>query len=133
MSNYTVVQREHAVDFMAEHPGFGEMRSFTDALSCEQVAFTWREMPEGTGGRGSYGHHHKTQEEIYFVSTGNVTFKVDDDVFVAEPGTAVRLAPEAVRSVHNDGPGDATLVMCSKKVEDLRADTVTTADFWPDE
>jgi quercetin dioxygenase-like cupin family protein len=90
-------------------------------------------MPEGTGGRGSYGHNHRTQEEIYFVSTGKVTFKINDDVFVAEPGTAVRVAPEAVRSVHNDGPGEATLVVCSRKVEDLSAETFHTDDFWPEE
>ena len=107
------------------------MRSFTDALGCEQMAFTWRQMPEVTGGRGSYGHHHKTQEEVYFVTAGKVTFKIGDDVFVAERGTAVRIAPESVRSVHNDGPGEAELVICSKKVDDEAGGTVD--DFWPDE
>ncbi len=56
--SYTVAKREDAVDFMADYPGFGEMRHYVGALGAEQVAFSWRLMPPGTGGRGSYGHRH---------------------------------------------------------------------------
>ena len=132
MSDYTIAEREHAFDFMAEYPGYGEMRSYTAALGAEQVAFTWRRMPAGTGGRGSYGHRHKSQEEIYFVVSGEVTFKVDDDVFKAGAGTAVRLSPQALRSVHNDGPGDAELALCSVRIDDPVADALTQDDFWPE-
>ena len=31
----------------------------------------WRLMPPGTGGRGSYGHRHPGQEEVYFVVSGH--------------------------------------------------------------
>lgn len=132
MSDYTIVERQDAFDFMAEYPGYGEMRSYTGALGAEQVALTWRAMPAGTGGRGSYGHQHKSQEEIYFVVSGEVTFKVNDDVFKAGAGTAVRLAPQAVRSIHNDGPGEAQLVLCSVTVDDPVADALTQDDFWPE-
>ena len=131
MGEYTTVAREQATDLMADYPGFGEMRSFTGALGAEQVAFTWRQMPPDTGGRGSYGHRHKTQEEIYFVISGSLTFKIDDDVFEATPGMAVRIAPGALRSVHNDGESDTELVICSARVEDPMADTETVDDFWP--
>jgi mannose-6-phosphate isomerase-like protein (cupin superfamily) len=132
LSDYTIAERDDAFDFMAEYPGYGEMRSYTEALGAEQVAFTWRTMPAGTGGKGSYGHRHKSQEEIYFVVSGEVTFKVNDDVFKAGAGTAVRLAPEALRSVHNDSTGDAVLVLCSVRVDDPIADAVTEDDFWPE-
>ena len=132
MSDYTIAARDDAFDFMAEYPGYGEMRSYTDALGAEQVAFTWRAMPAGTGGRGSYGHRHKSQEEIYFVVSGEVTFKVNDDVFKAGAGTAVRLSARALRSVHNDGPRDAELVLCSVRIDDPVADAVTQDDFWPE-
>jgi len=132
MSAYTVVERGAATDYMASYEGFGEMRSFTDALGAEQVAFTWRQMPPGTGGRGSYGHRHIGQEEIYFVTAGTVTFKVDDDVFEAGPQTAVRIAPEGVRSVHNDTDDDAELILCSIKIDDLMADVEKVENFWPE-
>jgi mannose-6-phosphate isomerase-like protein (cupin superfamily) len=131
IDTYTVVKREDAFDFMAQFPGFGEMRIFTEALDDDQVAFSWRSMPEKTGGKGSYGHRHRTQEEIYFVISGMVQFKLDDDVIDVEAGTAVRVGPEVVRGLWNDGPGDAELVICSKKVDDPEADAVTVEDFWP--
>jgi hypothetical protein len=37
-----------------------------------------------------------------------------------------------VRSIHNDGPGIASVVMCSPKIDDLEADTVRVEDFWPE-
>jgi hypothetical protein len=132
MSDYTIAGREDAFDFMAEYPGYGEMRSYTDVVGAEQVAFTWWRMPAGTGGRGSYGHRHKSQEEIYFAVSGEVPFKVNDDVFKASAGTAVRPSAQALRFVHNDGPGDAELVLCSVRIDDPVADAVTQDDFRPE-
>ena len=85
MAGYKVAKREDAVDFMAQWPGFGEMRWYTDAAGCDQVSFSWRSMPPDTGGRGSYGHRHPGQEEVYFVLEGTVTFKVGDEVFEVGP------------------------------------------------
>jgi hypothetical protein len=49
-------------------------------LECERVAVTYRRMPQRTGGKGSYGHRHHTQEEVYVVLSGRLEFKLDDDV-----------------------------------------------------
>jgi mannose-6-phosphate isomerase-like protein (cupin superfamily) len=130
MSGYTVAKREDAVDWMEAYPGFGEMRWYTEALECAQVSFSWRSMPPGTGGRGSYGHRHPGQEEIYFVVSGTVTFKVGDDVFTAAPQTAVRMTGEDFYSVHNDSDSDAELLLFSTRRED--ATTERQDDFWPD-
>ncbi len=131
MADYSIATRAEATDYMAEYEGFGEMRSYTGPIAAEQVAFTWRLMPPGTGGRGSYGHRHLTQEEIYFVSAGTVTFKIGDDVFEAGPGTAVRIAPQAFRSIHNDTTEQAEVVLCSIRVDDLQDEVETEDDFWP--
>ena len=69
-SGYSIAGREDALDFMAEWPGYGEQRWYSDALGTEQVSFSWRRMLPGTGGRGSYGHRHPGQEEVYFVISG---------------------------------------------------------------
>ena len=132
MSDYSVAEREQAQDFMAKYPGFGELRSFGGAVDAEQIAFSWRLMPPGTGGRGSYGHKHKTQEEVIFVVSGTVTFKIGDEVFEAGPKTAVRIAPHAVRSIHNDSEEDAEVILCSVRVDDVREDVELEEDFWPD-
>ena len=132
MPNYSVAKREEAMDWMADYPGFGEMRWYSEVLGTEQVSFSWRAMPPGTGGRGSYGHRHPGQEEVYFVLRGNLAFKVADEVFEVGPRTAIRIPPHVYRSVHNDGPDDAELVICSVKTGDPQAETETTPDFWPD-
>ena len=133
MADYGVASREDAIDFMEQYPGFGEMRSFTDALGAEEVAFTWRLMPPNTGGKGSYGHRHKDQEEVYFVVRGTVQFKLGDEVIEVGPRSAVRVPTDVFRSVHNDGPDDAELIICSKKAQADEAEGEhTDADFWPE-
>jgi mannose-6-phosphate isomerase-like protein (cupin superfamily) len=129
MAGYTIAAREQAVDFMAEYPDFGEMRWYADALGAEQVSFSWRLMPPNTGGRGSYGHRHPGQEEVYFVISGRLTFKVADEVFEAGPQTAVRMSGEEFYSVHNDTDADAELLIFSTRLEDAPAERQD--GFWP--
>ena len=129
MSDYTVTTRDEAPDVLGDYPG--ELRMYTGPLGCEQVAFSWRVMPQGTGGKGSYGHSHKTQEEIYFVISGRLEFKLGDELVELGPNTVVRLAPSTVRSVWNERPEEAELVMCSIRVEG--ADHETHEDFWPED
>jgi len=126
---YTVARREEALDFMAGYPGYGEQRWYSEALGTDQVSFSWRRMLPGTGGRGSYGHRHPGQEEIYFVISGTVTFKVDDDVFEAGPQTAVRIGGDAFRSVHNDGEGEAELLIFSSRLAEPPLEK--QEEFWP--
>lgn len=128
-SSYSIAAREDAADFMADYPEYGEMRWYAEALGCDQVAFSWRRMSPGTGGRGSYGHRHPGQEEIYFVISGTVTFKVGDDVFEAGPQTAVRMTGEDFYSVHNDTDSEAELMILSTRLPEPR--TEQQDDFWP--
>jgi mannose-6-phosphate isomerase-like protein (cupin superfamily) len=130
LPGYTVKKVEEIPDVSGDYPG--EMRLGRDALGGEQIAFTWRRMPPRSGGKGSYGHRHKTEEEIYCVVEGTLQFKLDDDVFEAGPGVVVRIAPEVVRSVWNEGPDDVVLIMVSPKGENVMADVEKVPDFWPD-
>jgi uncharacterized cupin superfamily protein len=125
---YTVAAREQAIDFMEKYPEYGEMRWYSDALGTEQVSFSWRRMPPGTGGRGSYGHCHPGQEEVYFVISGVVTFKIDDDVFEAGPQTAVRIGGDSYRSIHNDTGDEAQVLIFSPRLTDPPLEK--TDDFW---
>jgi len=131
MADYTITRLEDVDDVLGDYPG--EMRMMTSALGAEQVAFTHRRMPQHTGGKGSYGHRHKEQEEIYFVASGTLLFKLGDEVVDVEAGTAVRVPPETWRSVWNDEPKDAELIIVSKVVPGgSRDDAEHLADFWPE-
>jgi mannose-6-phosphate isomerase-like protein (cupin superfamily) len=131
MTDYTIRKLEEVPDaFGGQYPG--AMRFLTEDLGCQQIALTHRLMPPKSGGKGSYGHRHKTQEEIYYVMSGRLQFKLGDDVVDVDRGTAVRVAPETVRSVWNDGPDDAELMICSIRLEDPRADGEIIEGFWPE-
>ncbi len=130
MSDYTIRAVTDVPDvFAGKYPG--AMRFMTESLDAQQVAFTHRLMPPRSGGKGSYGHRHKTQEEIYFVISGTLQFKLGDDIIDVPGGTTVRVAPCVTRSIWNDGPGDAELVICSTRLADPRADGELIDDFWP--
>ena len=120
MAGYKIRTLEEIPDVLGDYPGEMRMSAASD-LGTEQVGFTWRRMPPLTGGKGSYGHRHKTQEEVYFVASGTLQFKL------------VRVSPEVARSVWNKGPDDAVVIVVSTKSEDPRKDTESVEDFWPED
>jgi mannose-6-phosphate isomerase-like protein (cupin superfamily) len=128
---WEIVRAEEVDDVLGDYPG--EMRFMTSALGTDQVAFTYRRMEPQTGSKGSYGHRHVSQEEIYFVMSGKLLFKLEDEIVEVGPLTAVRVAASTVRGVWNEGPEDAHLVICSTKADDLRGETETVDGFWPDD
>jgi len=130
MAGYTIKSLADVPDVLGDYPG--EMRMATYEIDAVQAALTWRRMPAKTGGKGSYGHRHKTQEEIYLIVSGTLQFKLGDDVIDVPAGSVVRVAPEVVRSVWNEGPDDVELVIAASKVDDPRADTETVPEFWPE-
>jgi mannose-6-phosphate isomerase-like protein (cupin superfamily) len=129
VSDCTILRLEDVPDFLGEYPG--EMRFLSAPLGAEQVALTHRRMPQGTGGKGGYGHRHRTQEEIYFLVSGRLQAKLDDEVIELEGPVAVRVPPHVVRSFWNDEPEDAHLVIVSTRIEDVDADVEIVPDFWP--
>jgi quercetin dioxygenase-like cupin family protein len=89
-------------------------------------------MPQHTGSKGSYGHRHKTQEEIVLVLKGRLQFKLDDDIVELGQYEAIRIPPETARGIWNDEPDDAEIVIVSKRIDDPSGDVETVEDFWVD-
>ena len=129
MAGWSTCKLEDAPDVLGEYPG--EMRFLSRTVDTEQVAFTHRRMPPQTGGKGSYGHRHKTQEEVYFVLSGHLLAKLEDEVIELGPQTALRVAPGVARSLWNEGPEDVVLVIVSTRVDSLAGEVEKVEDFWP--
>ena len=129
MADYQIVSLEEVPDWLGDYPG--EMRGITYAIGAEQVALTYRRMPQHTGSKGSYGHRHKVQEELVFVISGKLQFKLGDDVLELGKHQAVRIPPETVRGIWNDEPEDAELIIVSIRIGDPQGDTETVDGFWP--
>jgi mannose-6-phosphate isomerase-like protein (cupin superfamily) len=131
MSDYQLVHLEDVDDWLGDYPG--EMRGITYPIGAEQVALTYRRMPQHTGSKGSYGHRHREQEELYFVLSGKLQFKLGDEIVEAGRGTAIRVPPATVRGVWNEEPEDAELVIVSRRIDDPQGDVETIDGFWPDD
>lgn len=129
MADYQVVNLEDVDDWLGDYPG--EMRGITYAIGAEQVALTYRRMPQHTGSKGSYGHRHKEQEELVLVLAGTLQFKLDDEVIELSRGSAIRIPPHTVRGIWNDEPEDAEIVIVSKRIADPQADAELVEGFWP--
>lgn len=130
MSEYTLVNLEDVDDWLGDYPG--EMRGITYPVGAEQVALTYRRMPQHTGSKGSYGHRHREQEELYFVVSGTLQFKLGDEIVEVRKHQAVRVPADTVRGVWNDEPEDAELIIVSKRVDDPMGDVETVDGFWPE-
>jgi mannose-6-phosphate isomerase-like protein (cupin superfamily) len=130
MHEYQRVRLDEVDDWLGDYPG--EMRGITYAIGAEQVALTYRRMPQHTGSKGSYGHRHLTQEELYFVISGTLQFKFGDEIVELGKHEAVRVPPGTVRGVWNDEPEDAELIIVSRRVDDPSRDAETVPDFWPE-
>jgi mannose-6-phosphate isomerase-like protein (cupin superfamily) len=131
MAGYTITRLVDVPDELGDYPG--EMQYLTRPLGNEQVAITYRRMPQNTGGKGSHGHHHRTQEEIYYVISGKLQFKVDDEVVELEGGSCIRVGKEVDRSIWNAEPEDGTLLIVSTRLPDSAPeDAVLVEDFWPE-
>lgn len=130
MSDYTVCAFSDAPDVLGDYPG--EMRFLKGPLGTEQVAVTFRRMPQHTGSKGSYGHSHRQQEEVYVVLSGELQFKIDGDLLDVGAHTAVRIAPGVPRGVWNDRPEDAELMIVSTRLAGDEPDHEIHQDFWPE-
>jgi mannose-6-phosphate isomerase-like protein (cupin superfamily) len=130
MADYTIKHLDEVDDVLGDYPG--EMKMFAQALGSEQVAITHRRMPQHTGSKGGYGHRHKTQEELYFVISGELQFKLGDEIIDVPAGSVVRIPPATVRGVWNDKPEDAELIIVSTRAENLREEGEMVEGFWPE-
>src|SRR5207248_1600197 len=79
---------------------------------------------------GLTGGRPRTLEAVGRAFKGTLEFKLGDEVLELGPLTAVRVAPEVVRSVWNDGPDDAELIICSVKGADIESEVDLIDDFW---
>jgi quercetin dioxygenase-like cupin family protein len=65
------------------------------------------------------------------VVSGELEFKLEDEVMALGAGTVVRISPEVLRSVWNEGPEDAVLIMVSPRLVDQEGEVELVQEFWP--
>ena len=128
MSEYSIVRADDVEDHYAGSDVPGEFRRLTEDLDCEQVALTLIRIPPHSDFEQGTGHFHDEIEEIYLVTRGTLTMRLNDEVHELGPNTAVRVAPKTTRSHRN--LGEEPVEMWAISVQLGRTDSTKLDNFW---
>ncbi|MFB6077460.1 MAG: cupin domain-containing protein [Halarchaeum sp.] len=83
--------------------------ALTDALGASDVALNYYELDPGES--TAYGYHaHESQEEVFYVQSGELTFRTADGDAVIESGELVRFGPGEFQRSENTGDGTAVVL-----------------------
>jgi hypothetical protein len=94
-------------------PKFGlspdiEARFAREPLECRKLAVSYQRMAPKV--RGSFGHKHREQEEVYVILSGDGRVKLDDEIRTVGQWDAVRVAHDTIRCFEA-GPEGLTMVV----------------------
>ncbi|HET7455326.1 MAG TPA: cupin domain-containing protein [Solirubrobacterales bacterium] len=128
MTDYSVAQADDAEDAYAGSDVPGEFRSLTDSLGADQLALTLIRIPPHSDFEQGTGHRHDEIEEIYLVTRGTLTMRFGNEIETVGPGTAVRVAPQTLRSHRNEGDEPVEMWAISRQSEGDGGEKVD--DFW---
>jgi mannose-6-phosphate isomerase-like protein (cupin superfamily) len=81
--------------------------------------------------RGTAGHSHREQEEVYVVISGSGRVKLDDEIFELKQWDVVRVSPPVVRAFAGGPEGMELIVAGTDRPEG--GDGVGADDFWPED
>jgi uncharacterized cupin superfamily protein len=126
--DYAIVAADDVKDFYAGSDVPGEFRRLSDALGTEQLAVTLIRIPPHSDFEQGTGHTHDELEELYLVTTGELTMRFGDDVVKVPAGCAVRVAARTPRSHRNEGDEPVDLWAISRRSEGDGGNKID--DFW---
>jgi mannose-6-phosphate isomerase-like protein (cupin superfamily) len=128
MSDYSIVRADEVEDPYSGTDVPGEFRSLKEALDAEQVAVTLIRVPPHSDFEQGTGHFHQKLEEIYIVTSGTLTMRLEEEVEKVTAGSAVRVAPGTTRSHRNEGDEPVEIWAVSRMLGD--GDSTKVEDFW---
>ena len=128
MTGYTVIAADDVADVYAGTDVPGEFRPLTRALGSEQLAVTLIRVPPHSDFEQGTGHRHEEIEELYLVTRGTLTMRFDDEVRSVPAGSAVRVAPNTLRSHRNECDEPVGIWGVSRRLG--RRDATKIDDFW---
>jgi mannose-6-phosphate isomerase-like protein (cupin superfamily) len=131
MNDFTIKNLKDDVDDAAEQFGLApdvEARFARDPLGATAFGLSYQRLAPNA--RLPYGHHHKTQEEVYVVVEGSGRVKLDDEVVDIEPWDAVRVGKDTVRSFEAGSEGLAFVAFGAPKTETQDAEMIP--GWWSD-
>jgi len=102
----------HTVSLDDQHSRMGPastIYALTDALGASDLALNYYELAPGES--TAYGYHsHAAQEEVFYVQSGELTFRTADDDVTVEAGELVRFGPGEFQRSRNTGDEHAVVL-----------------------
>lgn len=93
------------------------------ALRATGAEFSFQSFAPGA--ETGFLHTHKTHEELYFFLAGEGEFQVDGQVISVTEGSVVRVSPEGLRSVRNNGSKPLIMLCVQYKGATFTAEDAT--------
>jgi uncharacterized cupin superfamily protein len=103
------------------------------ALGFSSMEVSLNCLPPGQG--SPFVHQHREHEELYLILRGNGEFMIDGTVIPVQPGTALRVEPEARRAWRNNGSTDLEFVVVQANRHSLTGNDGIRLDedaSWPE-
>ncbi|MFG6359184.1 cupin domain-containing protein [Taurinivorans muris] len=88
-----------------------------DTLALTGCEISVNSVPKGF--KVPFNHKHKENEEVYIVLKGNGILTVDNEKIRVKEGSAVKVMPEAVRTLENASEEDFRFICIQTKTNSL--------------
>ncbi len=88
-----------------------------DALELTSCEVSINAVPKGF--KVPFNHKHKQNEEVYIILKGEGIITVDGTAVSVKEGSAVKIMPEASRTIENTGDGEFEFICIQAKTNSL--------------
>jgi len=92
-------------------------------LKLTGMEVSLNKLPPGT--QMPFYHKHQENEELYLFIKGTGQFQIDGEVVDVHEGTAIRVAPEGVRTWRNNSSEDLYFVVIQAKAQSLSGEDIS--------
>lgn len=92
-------------------------------LKLTGMEVSLNKLPPGT--QMPFHHKHQENEELYLFIKGKGQFQIDGEVVDVHEGTAIRVAPEGVRTWRNNSSEDLYFVVIQARAQSLSGEDIS--------
>ena len=115
MSNYTSINLGSFKEIAKLENGKAFLHDILNLTSCE---ISINVVPKDF--KVPFNHKHKENEEIYIIIGGEGIITVSDEEIKVKEGSAVRISPNAKRTIRNNGSNELLFICVQAKENSLK-------------
>ncbi len=98
-----------------------------DALELSSCEISVNSVPKGF--KVPFNHRHKQNEEIYLILKGEGVITVDGTAVKVKEGSAVKILPDASRTIENTSDGEFQFICVQAKANSLEQYGLSDAEL----